>query len=39
VRIDDINIEFIPQTTEEETILVNEKNHKPKVFKFYSHVE
>ena len=39
VKIDDVNIEFIPQTTEEETIIVNEKNKNPKVFKFYSSVE
>ena len=39
IKIDDINIEFIPQRTDEETILVNEKNRKPKVFKFYSNVE
>ena len=35
VEINDVHIEFIPQTTEEETILLTEKNHKPKVFKFF----
>ena len=39
LRIDDINIEFVPQTTEEETIIVNEKNKNPRMFKFYSNVE
>lgn len=38
IDINDIHIAFIPQTTEDETILLTEKHHKPKVFKYFSDV-
>ena len=39
IKINDVHIDFIPQTTEEETMIITERNHNPKIFKFYSNVK
>ena len=38
VDINDIKINFIPETTDEEKILIIRKGHKPEIFKYFSDV-
>ena len=35
IKINDINIPFVPQITEDETIIITRKNDKPELFKFF----
>lgn len=39
INIDDVKIQFIPQTSEEEMIIITHKNEKPELFKYYKTVE
>ena len=39
IDINNIHIDFIPERTEDETILITQTGHHPKVFKYFSDVE
>ena len=39
IDINDYHINFIPERTEDETILITQTGHHPKVFKYFSDVE
>ena len=39
INIKDIHIDFIPERTEDERILITQAGHNPKVFKYFSDVE
>ena len=39
ININDIKLEFIPQTTEDEMIIITRKGKDPELFKFFSKVK
>ena len=39
IDINDVHINFIPQTTHDETIIVTRKGKNPEVFKYFSDVK
>ena len=39
IKINDIHIDFIPQTTEDEQMIITRKGKNPEVFKYFSDVE
>jgi len=39
ITINDLHMDFIPEETEDETILITQAGHNPKVFKYFSDVE
>ncbi len=39
IDINDVHIDFIPQTTNDETIIVTRKGKNPEVFKYFSDVK
>ena len=39
IAINDLHIDFIPEKTEDETILITQVGHNPKVFEYFSDVE
>ena len=39
ITINDLHIDFIPEKIEDETMLITQAGHNPKVFKYFSDVE
>jgi len=39
ININNIHIDFIPQTTEDEQMIITRKGKNPEVFKYFSDVE
>lgn len=39
ININDVHIEFIPQTTEDEMVIITRKGKEPELFKYFSTVK
>ena len=39
VDIDHVHIDFVPERTEDETVIITTKNHNPKLFKYLTVVK
>jgi H2-forming N5,N10-methylenetetrahydromethanopterin dehydrogenase-like enzyme len=39
IEIKDIHIEFIPQTTEDEMVIITRKGKEPELFKYFSQIK
>ena len=39
IEIKDVHIEFIPQTTEDEMVIITRKGKEPELFKYFSQIK